>query len=236
MSRLARLSITGQLHHVLQRGNNRQPIFGTVRDREVFLGALAHSAAQFGLALHAFVLMDNHFHLLATPSTPEALPKTMQALGRRYVRHFNTVHGRSGTLWEGRYRSTVLQARAHLLACMAYMDLNPVRAGLVEQASDYAWSSYGIYAGLRTDFQLSVPALVWALGNTPFARESAYRDLVQRGVSAELVALLTDSVLHGWAVGDSDFVARMQQETSRRLVRAKPGRPAKAASIRPVVR
>lgn len=225
MTRLARLSMAGHLHHVIQRGNNRQPIFVTVADRERFLSILEHNTSQFGLALHAYVLMDNHFHLLTTPTSADALPKTMQAIGRQYVRYFNQAHGRSGSLWEGRYRSTVLQPERHLLECMAFLDLNPVRAGMVEHASEYPWSSYPHYAGLRHDGWLSSPAMVWELGNTPFARETAYRDLVQRGLSVRQKDELTESALHGWALGDAEFVAALQRETPRRLRPQSPGRP-----------
>ena len=225
MTRLARLSMAGQLHHVIQRGNNRQPVFVSVADRERFLAIVVHYASQFGLTLHAYVLMDNHFHLLVTPASTEALPKTMQAIGRQYGGYFNRIHAHSGSLWEGRYRSTVLQPQRHLLACMAFLDLNPVRAGLVEQANEYPWSSHAHYAGLRHDRWLSVPALVWELGNTPFARESAYRELIQRGLAPEQEAELAESVLHGWVLGDTDFLAALQRDTPRRLRPAARGRP-----------
>ena len=127
--------------------------------------------------------MDNHFHLLATPSTSEGLPQWMQAVGRRYVRYFNDRHGRTGTLWEGRYRSTLIQTDRYLLACMAYIDLNPVRAGMVADARDYPWSSHGHYAGLRHDRLITPHPLYWTLGNTPFAREAAYAELVRAGVA-----------------------------------------------------
>lgn len=149
MARLPRLTLAGQAHHVIQRGNNRQAIFCDSSDRERFLQLLAESAPRFGIALHAYVLMPDHFHLLATPTAADGLPQFMQAVGRRYVRHFNDRHGRSGTLWEGRYRSTLIQAERYLLPCMVYIDLNPVRAGLAVEARVYAWSSCGHYAGLR---------------------------------------------------------------------------------------
>src|SRR6478736_10131315 len=129
MARQPRLTVPGYAHHIIQRGNNRQAIFTTSADYELLLDLLHEHAARQQVALHAYVLMSNHFHLLATPETVEGIPQTMQAVGRRYVRHFNAKHGRTGTLWEGRYKSTLIQAERHLLACMAYMDLNPVRAG-----------------------------------------------------------------------------------------------------------
>jgi len=129
MARLPRLTVPGYPHHIIQRGNNRQAIFASVADFQTLLSLLDENAQKFGVAVHAYVLMDNHFHLLVTPTTADGLPKMMQAVGRRYVRCFNDRQGRTGTLWEGRYRSTVIDTERYLLACMAYIDLNPVRAG-----------------------------------------------------------------------------------------------------------
>jgi putative transposase len=225
MARLPRLSLPGYPHHVIQRGNNRQAIFSSAADYQTLLGLIDENAKKFGVAVHAYVLVGNHFHLLATPESTEALPKMMQAVGRRYVRYFNDSQGRSGTLWEGRYRSTVIQTEAYLLACMAYIDLNPVRAGLVAEARDYPWSSHAHYIGLRSDKLVTPPPLFWALGNTPFAREAAYADLVHAGVSDQQQLALTQSVLSGWALGDADFVADLQKKTSRRVSKTQAGRP-----------
>ena len=130
MARLPRLTLPGYPHHVIQRGNNRQTIFASAADYQTLLDLLDENAEKFGVAVHAYVLMSNHFHLLATPQTAEGLPLMMQAVGRRYVRHFNDSQKRTGTLWEGRYKSTLIQTDRYLLACMAYIDLNPVRAAL----------------------------------------------------------------------------------------------------------
>ena len=228
MARLPRLTLPGYPHHIIQRGNNRQAIFATAADYQMLLDLLHESADKFGVALHAYVLMSNHFHLLATPQTTDVFGQMMQAVGRRYVRYFNTLQKRSGTLWEGRYKSTVIQPERHLLACMAYIDLNPVRAGLVEQARDYPWSSHGHYTGQRIDKLITPHPLSWALGNTPFAREAAYAELVQRGVSQVQQAALTDATLRGWALGDPEFVADLQKRTLRRVTKTTPGRPMSA--------
>ena len=225
MARLPRLTLPGYPHHVIQRGNNRQAIFSSVADYETLLRLLDENARKFEVAIHAYVLMGNHFHLLATPQTADGLPQMMQAVGRRYVRYFNDVQQRSGTLWEGRYRSTLIQAERYLLPCMAYIDLNPVRAGLVAHARDYPWSSYGHYAGQRIDKIITPHALVWALGNTPFAREAAYAELVQSGINLVQQTALTDSALSGWALGDPGFVADLQTRTERRVVKSTAGRP-----------
>jgi len=182
------------------------------------------------VAVHAYVLMDNHFHLLLTPQTGDGLSRLMQAVGRRYVRYFNDDHGRSGTLWEGRYKSTLIEAESHLLACMAYIDLNPVRAGLVTTARDYPWSSHAHYAGLRVDRMVTPHPLYWELGNTPFAREAAYAKLVQEGLSQQQQLALTESALKGWALGSPDFMAALQAKTERRLSKSHPGRPSSKAT------
>ena len=228
MARLPRLTLAGYPHHVIQRGNNRQAIFASADDYQIMLDLLDENARKFGVAIHAYVLMNNHFHLLATPQTVDGLPQMMQAVGRRYVRYFNDAQKRSGTLWEGRYKSTLIQTDRYLLACMAYIDLNPVRAAFVAQARDYPWSSHGHYTGQRTDKLITAHPLFWELGNTPFAREAAYAALVQSGVSPALQTALTDSALRGWALGEPDFVADLQKRTPRRVAKGSAGRPLSA--------
>lgn len=231
MARLPRLTLPDHLHHVIQRGNNRQRIFVDREDYELMLALLAENAQKHAVAVHAYVLMDNHFHLLATPSTGDALPQMMQAVGRRYVQYFNRRHGRSGTLWEGRYRCTVLEAERYLLPTMVYLDLNPVRAGLSERAADYPWSSHAHWLGLRNDRLLTPHALYWALGNTPFAREAAYASLVEAGIGSKEHATLTDAVLGGWALGGEKFVEALQRNTPRRVSRGRVGRPRFAPNL-----
>jgi putative transposase len=225
MARLPRLTLPGCPHHVIQRGNNRQAIFASSADHQTLLDLLYENAKKFEVAIHAYVLMGNHFHLLVTPQTLAGLPQMMQAVGRRYVRYFNDTQQRSGTLWEGRYKSTLIQAERYLLACMAYIDLNPVRAGLVAQPRDYPWSSHGHYTGQCIDRLITPHALFWALGNTPFAREAAYAQLVQAGISPVQQTALTDAALQGWALGEPDFVADLQKRTARRVSKGSAGRP-----------
>jgi putative transposase len=228
MARLPRLTIPGYPHHVIQRGNNRQAIFASDADRRYLLDLLAEYANKFMVGIHAYVLMGNHIHLLATPETEDGLSKMMQAVGRRYVRYFNDAQGRSGTLWEGRYRSTVIETDRYLLACMAYIDLNPVRAGMVASPKDFVWSSHGHYIGQRSDKLITPHPLVWELGNTPFAREAAYADLVHAGLSGDQERALTDSTLRGWALGGPEFAAELQKQTERRLAPLRAGRPPSA--------
>lgn len=225
MARLPRLTVPGYPHHLIQRGNNRQPIFQDEADYRMLLSLLEEHARANKVAIHAYVLMTNHLHLLATPETAEGIPLTMQGVGRRYVRYFNARYARTGTLWEGRYKSTLIQAERYLLACMAYIDLNPVRAGMVAEPADYPWSSHAFYAGVRPDRLVSPHPLFWELGNTPFAREAAYLQLVRAGVSLDKQRAITDSTLKGWALGDRDYVAALQKRTPRRVIRGQAGRP-----------
>jgi putative transposase len=225
MARLPRLTVAGFPHHIIQRGNNRQAIVAAPQDYEVLLGLIDEHARSQRVAIHSYVVMTNHFHLLATPETVEGIPRMMQAVGRRYVRYFNQRQARTGTLWEGRYRSTLIQADRHLLACMVYQDLNPVRAAMVTDPGLYPWSSHAHYVGVRNDKLVTPHSLYWNLGNTPFARDAAYGELVRAGIGASQQTALTESALHGWALGEADYVADLQGRTERRVLPGSPGRP-----------
>lgn len=229
MARLPRLSIPGYPHHVIQRGNNRQAIFLNDEDRERMLALLQEQSVKNKVAIHAYVLMDNHFHLLATPETREGLPAMMQAVGRSYVRYFNDRVKRTGSLWEGRYRSTLIETERYLLACMAYIDLNPVRSGMVHAPLDFLWSSHAHYRGQRIDKLVTPHPLVWAMGNTPFAREAAYAAWVDAGVKSADQQSLTQATLRGWALGGEGFLAELQRQTPRRLQKESAGRPVSAS-------
>lgn len=230
MARQPRLTAPGYPHHVIQRGNDRQAIVRDDQDREKLLGLWLEHAQRFQVAVHAYVLMDNHFHLLLTPETATGLPEMMQAVGRAYVRYFNDRHGRTGTLWEGRYRSSLIETDSYLLACMAYIDLNPVRAGMVSDPAEFPWSSHRHYIGQRIDKLVTPHALIWSLGNTPFAREASYLERVQTGVGVVQQQALTRSALTGWALGSEDFLQALQEGTERRVSPGKPGRPARPAA------
>ena len=130
MARLPRYFVQGQPQHLIQRGNNRSPIFASDDDFDFYLDCLWEAAQLNGCSVHAFVLMSNHVHILATPTTALSLPKVLQSVGRRYVQYFNRAYRRTGTLWEGRYRATVIDSERYLLSCMRDIELNPVRAGM----------------------------------------------------------------------------------------------------------
>jgi putative transposase len=156
MARLGRYFLGGQALHLIQRGNNRQPIFFHDDDYGLYRDWLAQAAARYGVAVHAYVLMTNHVHLLATPNAPTGIPGMMQSLGRRYVRHVNTRYRRTGTLWEGRYRAAPIDSDAWFLACSRYIELNPVRAGMVAAPACYPWSSYHASAAGMSDVLVEI--------------------------------------------------------------------------------
>lgn len=225
MARLPRISLPGHAHHVVQRGHNRQGIVQDDADRLQWKSLLRDAAVTHRVDVHAWLLLDDHFHLVLTPQTAEGLGRMMQSLARRHAAEFNRRHGRTGTLWEGRYRSTLIQTERYFLACMVYIDLNPVRAGMVTQAADFLWSSHAHYTGTRQDPWLTPHALYWSLGNTPFARELAYAQLVQAGIEQSQQHALTSATLSGWALGEESFVSGLQRLTPRRVSKAAAGRP-----------
>lgn len=226
MARLPRLSIPGHPHFLIQRAAAGRSAFAEAEDYARLLSMLQESAQHEGASIHAYALLPDQVQLLLTPQSEVALPRIMQAIGRRYVQIFNHRQRRSGGLWEGRYRATVLQAETCLLRCMVSLDLAPVRAGCVLRPADYAWSSHAHYAGLRHDRLLTPHPLMWGLGNTPFAREAAYVERVRQGLSEGEQATLAEAAIKGWALGEPDFIARLQEKTARRLSRGQAGRPA----------
>lgn len=229
MARLPRLTVAAYPHHIILRGNNRQAIFRDADDYQRLLKYLRDFSVEEKVAVHSYVLMTNHLHLLLTPETNEGVPRLMQALGRRYVRYFNDHHGRTGTLWEGRYRSGLIEAERYLLACMVYIDLNPVRAHMVPSPADYPWSSYAHYAGLRSDPLVTPHALYWNMGNTPFDREASYVRLVGAGQSLAQREKLTHAAQSGLALGEAGFIADLERRTPRRVTPGQRGRPRKTA-------
>jgi len=228
MARHPRLALPGYPHHVIQRGNNRQPIVLDEADRKMRYSLWLEESQRHKVAVNAYVLLDNHFHLLLTPPSEEAMSLMMQSVGRSYVRYFNKRHNRTGTLWEGRYKSSVLDSEAYLLTCMSYIDLNPVRAGMVDAPENFNWSSYKHLIGQKIDKLVTPHALYWGLGNTPFSREAAYAEFVSSGLSATIQKDLTESVLKGRVVGRPEFLKTLQKKTQRPILPQKAGRPFKS--------
>jgi len=229
MARLARLAVAGCVHHVVQRGIDRRAIFADEHDIGRMLSDMAELCRGGTVALHAYVLMPDHFHLLLTPVDAAALSRAMQSLGRRYVRWFNQRHGRSGTLWEGRYRSTVLEPERHLVDAMRYVECNPVRSGIVADAAAYPWSSLAHHLGVRVDPLITDHAQFWVLGNTPFERQAAYRRACALPLERAVLDQMRDATLHGWPLGSPAFLQALARKTERRLLRNPVGRPRRKA-------
>jgi putative transposase len=166
--------------HVMVRGNNREELFFTENDRRIYLQWLREAAKQFGCTVHAFALMPNHVHLLLTPQNEDSLAKTMQSLGRRYAQYFNQQHQRSGTIWEGRYRSSLIDPD-YVLRCQRYIELNPVRAGYESSPQDSSWTSFLTHIGGNSDPWLVDHQNFWRLGNTPFERQMGWAAFVKEG-------------------------------------------------------
>jgi putative transposase len=209
MARLGRYFLPEQPLHVIQRGNDWQAVFFSDEDRVLYLGWLLAAAREHGCAIHAYVLMTNHVHLLLTPARADSLPRLMQSLGRRYVRYVNDAHRRTGTLWEGRYRAAPIDSEAYLLACCRYIELNPMRARMVRSPRDYRWSSYRANALGAADPLVRPHALYLTLGRsggTPIARCSA----------------------SGWRKSSSRICARPPMAAGRSATK-----PSSAASPRP---
>lgn len=228
MARLARLSLPGVVHHVVHLGHEQVPIFRDEIDAQRFLALLAESSVIHNIAVHAFVLLPGRFHLLVTPFATGQLSKFMQGLSRRYAHAFNNRHRIKGALWEGRFRSGVLQADAYLWSAMAYLDWQPVFDHLVERPVDYPWSSHGHYRGKARISWIRPHESWWALGNTPFAREDAYGELVQGGVDQKRCELIRMSALRGWSLGSEAFLSNLAEKTPRPLQPRRPGRPSQS--------
>lgn len=225
MARLPRLYLPDQPLHVIQRGNNREPIFAEDADYHFYLHCLLEAAEKHSLAVHAYVLMTNHVHLLVTPETESSLSKTLQSIGRRYVQYFNFSYERTGTLWEGRYKSTLIDSERYLLTCMRYIEMNPVRANLVAHPADYPWSSYCANAQGHKDGLIDSHELYQRLGRTNVERLSVYRDLFRAQLSEADVDAIREATNKGWVLGDGHFSAKVAALTDRRTMPLPRGRP-----------
>lgn len=227
MARLPRLIVPHQPHHVIQTGNNEQPVFHDDDDCLAFLGWLRAAARTYKVQVHAYVLMPNHLHLLVTPTDEDGLGQMMQWVGRYYVPYFNQKYGRSGTLWNGRYKTSLIDADAYFMLCSRYIESNPVRSGLVARHEDYRWSSYCHHAGIRPDGLIIDHPKFWELGNTPFEREAAYVALFELVITGDDITRIGNALLKGWPLGSDQFKAALQNKVKRRVLPAKRGRPFK---------
>jgi putative transposase len=230
MPRQPRLVLPGTALHVVQRGNNRNACFAGDSDYLCYLTYLRQLSARHGCSVHAYCLMTNHVHLLLTPEHPHACTNLMRDLGQSYVRYFNKRHGRTGTLWEGRYRSSVVESAWYVLACYRYIEMNPVRAGIVSQPHLYGWSSHAANCGLAKDV-LATPHLEYlALQSDSHARYAAYWELFQTVLDDSLVSEIRDATQGSFPLGSESFKAALSAD-GRRVERRRPGpRPADTES------
>ena len=230
MARLKRLVLPGLVHHVTQRAVAGCEPFAVKADCELFLQALRRVSPEHRVAIHAYVLLDRHFQLLATPVKADDLSRMMQALSRLYVPAFNRRHGRTGTLWEGRFRTAPVGGAEHLLQCMRYIEQAPRRDGWAGAATEFVWSSAGEHAGTRTSdpfFVVPSESGYWRLGNTPFEREAAYAELLESPLPSSAIAEVERTTKKGWAWGPGEFIASFAADAARRPVARARGRPRK---------
>ena len=218
MARLSRFVIPGQPQHVIQRGNNRQAIFRAEADYQFFLEKLSEAADKHQCDIHAYILMTNHVHLLVTPQTENGIGKMMQMLGRYYVHYFNNRYKRTGTLWEGRYKATLIDSEQYLLTCMRYIELNPVRAqNMAEHPADYPWSSYHCNALGKHNPVITSRREYQRLGATEQDRQAAYRQLFRARIPEKTLAAIRDATNKAWILGDKRFNAKIAKQIDRPL-------------------
>ena len=229
MARQPRLDLPGVPQHVVQRGNNRQPCFLADEDYTAYRQDLTDAARHGRCAIHAYVLMTNHVHLLVTGTEAGSVSRMMQRLGRRYVACFNARYRRTGTLWEGRFKASLVDTRRYLLTCCRYIELNPVRAAMVADPADYRWSSFHCNALGQPDPLITPHAAYLALAATSDARRAAYCALFDHAISDEAMADIRAHVQQQKALGDSRFQAEIEAMLDRKVVIRPRGRPRKTA-------
>jgi putative transposase len=231
MARSTRITVPAFPHHIIQRGNNRQAIFFTDNDYRFFLECLHQAKLKCFCRIYAYVLMTNHFHLLVEPLQIGDLGRLMQSVGRRYVRYVNQVYRRSGTLWEGRFRSAVVSRDEYLMTCSRYIELNPVRAGLVSHAGQYRWSSYGFRAVGIPDRLLDEDPWYAGLGTSVEERQKRYREWIESEAKEGEWDSIRRATQQGRVIGRDEFQQTIGAKIGRTVVGESRGRPKKRQSV-----
>jgi len=232
MARLPRYVIPGQPQHVIVRGNNRTDIFCADADYQFYLEKLQLACNKHDCKIHAYVLMTNHVHLLITPQEEDGISKVLQMLGRYYVQYYNYTYKRTGTLWEGRYKATLIDSEAYLLTCMRYIELNPVRADMVSHPSEYPWSSYR-YNALGQPNELVTPHIEYLhLDKTEQTRQAAYRQLFKHRVPESSIEEIREATNKAWVLGNDRFKQRIQKQLKRRVEPSAKGGDRKSEKFR----
>jgi len=227
VARLPRISIAGMPQHIIQRGNNREACFLAAGDYRLYLKSLKLASSKHGCLIHAYVLMSNHVHLLATGQNKRSVSQMMQNLGRRYVRYVNIVHQRTGTLWEGRFKSSLVDSERYLLTCQRYIELNPVRAAMTPNPGAYRWSSFARNACGQTDDLISPHECYQALGESSEKRCAAYQRLFQGAISEDELKTIRDHTNQGKVLGTREFQDMIASRLGRDVKLSALGRPGK---------
>jgi putative transposase len=225
VARRARLLFAGVPQHLIQRGNNRQATFFADEDYVSYLDRLVEAAKKYDCRVYAYVLMTNHVHLLASAEQPYDLSRMMQHLGRRFVRYVNRVYRRSGTLWEGRFKASLVDTETYFLRCCRYIECNPVRAAMVAHPAHYRWSSYRFHADGVSDKLLTSHEQYDRLGNSPEQRQEAYRDLFRSELDSSELAEIRNTANRGWPLGGERFKDEIEHALKRAARPPRRGRP-----------
>ena len=227
MPRIKRLAVPGVALHVVQRGNNRQAVFFHEADYISYLDLAFESAGRYGVSIHAFVCMTNHVHILLTPWGEDSVSRLMQRLGALYTSGINAVYRRTGSLWEGRFKSSLVDSERYVLACYRYVEMNPVRAGMVAHPADYRWSSYRHHTESLSDYPIRPHAEWLALGSTPGDRRTRYLELIAEGLKNDDIELFRRCAHKGLPAGSDRFRQEIETTLARRIGDGQQGRPRK---------
>jgi len=230
MPRKPRFFVPGYAAHLVQRGHNRSVTFFEQEDYELYLSLLVDAADRYGSNIHAYVLMTNHVHLLATPSERESLSRTMQCVGRYYVPYINRKYRRSGTLWEGRFKACPVEDTHYTLACYRYIEMNPVRAGMVRHPRDYLWSSFRTNAGESESALLTEHAAYAGLGDTPSLQAANYRKLFDIEMNGEELLEIRQCLQTGTPYGNERFRSEIESVLNLKVGQRQRGRPTNKGS------
>ncbi len=236
MARQRRFCLPGQPQHIIQRGNNRGITFVEEQDYRFYLETLGDALQRFGCAVHAYVCMTNHVHLLMTPESEDAISQVMQSLGRKYVPYFNYRYERTGTLWEGRYKAALIDAESYLMACYRYIELNPVRAGMVTSPAEYPWSSYRHNGAGKPDPLITEHPVYFALHATAQSRQATYRALFDAEVPRAELSAIREATNKCWALGNERFRRQIEAIADRQAAPKPRGGDRKSEQFRQHIR
>lgn len=232
MPRLPRNLVAGLAQHVIVRGNNRQAVFFADSDYRLYLESLKLAADRYTCAIHAYVLMTNHVHLLVTPSTDDGLSRMIQSVGRRYVRYINAIYQRTGTLWEGRFKAALIDSERYLLTCMRYIELNPVRAGMIKEPGAYPWSSYPVNASGKTSDLITPHTVYLSLSSSDRERQQMYRQLFQVDIDTDDLNRIRSATQRGEVIGHQRFRDQIADVLARQIEKMPHGGDRKSAQFR----